>query len=362
MAASPPVPSPSNARLTEPPTKLRLSTPPEVLTAVPYLLGFPPKRSVVVLCMRGKKLGLTLRADFDMPTSELREMVMTRVTADGADTVLFVIFDPEEGVGGKRAGARLAKSLTRAFRQAGLLVRDALGVREGRYWSYLCRDVSCCPLDGRAVPVAGHDDDSRVAATLVAIGKAPLASREELVATLAGVSGPRAVEVRAGLTAALRAPWENPVDHWWNLVEHYTNTPPRPGRELPLAEATRLIVSLRDVAVRDEIISWTSGGALEGIIALLHELAPLALPPYDAQLLTTLGWAAYSNGNGTLAAMALDRALDADPKHSLAQLLWTALEAGVEPPILRELSLQIAELSGPVQRPNPLFRANPDGR
>ena len=66
MAASRPVPSPSNARQTEPPTKLRLSTPPEVLTAVPYLLGFPPERSLVVLCMHGKKLGLTLRADFDM--------------------------------------------------------------------------------------------------------------------------------------------------------------------------------------------------------------------------------------------------------------------------------------------------------
>jgi hypothetical protein len=60
--------------------------------------------------------------------------------------------------------------------------------------------------------------------------------------------------------------------------------------------------------------------------------------------------------------MALDRALDADPEHSLALLLWTALEAGVEPPMLRELSLQMAEPSGPVQPPNPLFRANPGGR
>jgi hypothetical protein len=362
MAASPPVPSPSNARLTEPPTKLRLTTPPEVLTAVPYLLGFAPERSVVVLCMRGKKLGLTLRGDFDMPAYELREMVLTRVRADGADTVLFVIFDPEAAVGGKRPGARLARSLTRAFRRDGLLVRDALGVREGRYWSYLCRDVTCCPPEGRAAPVAGHDEDSMVAATLVAIGSAPLSSREELDATLAGVTGNRAVEVMADLTAALRTPLPNPIDHWWNLVERYSDAPPRPGRELPLPEATGLIVSLRDVAVRDEIISWTGGAALTGIIALLQELAPLALPPFDAQLLTTLGWAAYSNGNGTLAAMALDRALDADPEHALAQLLWTALNAGIEPPILRELSLEMAEMSGPVQPPNPLFRANPGGR
>ncbi len=111
---------------------------------------------------------------------------------------------------------------------------------------------------------------------------------------------------------------------------------------MPLPEATRLIVSLRDVAVRDEIISWTAGEALTGIFALLKELAPLALPPFDTQLLTTLAWAAYSDGDGALAAMALERVLDADPEHRLAQLLWTALEGGIEPTILRELSLQMA--------------------
>lgn len=145
MAASAPVPSSSNVPLSGAPTKLRLTTPAEVLAAVPYLLGFTPERSAVVLCMQGKQLGLTMRGDLDMPAYELREMLQARIRADGADTALLVLFDPEAAVAGTRPGAPLAKSLIRTFRQDGILVRDALGVREGRYWSYLCRDVACCP-------------------------------------------------------------------------------------------------------------------------------------------------------------------------------------------------------------------------
>lgn len=340
MAALPPVPSALNARRSGRPAKLKLSSPTEVLAAVPYLIGFAPERSVVVLCMRGKQLGLTMRVDLDMPAYELREILLARVRSDGADTALVVIFDPDAAAGSARPGGRLARSLIRTFRQAGIHVQDALGVREGRFWSYLCRDGSCCPPEGRTVPAAGEDDHSRVAATFVAIGAAPLASRDELDATLAGVSGPRATEVRACLDDALRAPPAHPVERWSNLVERYSNGPPRPGHALPLAEAARLIVSLRDVAVRDEIISWTAGEALEGVLTLLRELAPLALPPFDTQLLATLAWAAYSAGDGALASMALERALNAHPHHSLAQLLWTALEAGIDPAKLREVSHQ----------------------
>ncbi len=59
MAASAPVPSSSNARYPARRPSSELSTPAEVLAAVPYLLGFAPERSVVVLCMQGKQLGLT---------------------------------------------------------------------------------------------------------------------------------------------------------------------------------------------------------------------------------------------------------------------------------------------------------------
>ena len=44
---------------------------------------------------------------------------------------------------------------------------------------------------------------------------------------------------------------------------------------------------------------------------------------------TLLGFAAWRDGNGPLAAVALERALLCDPDYSLAQLIWQAMFSGV---------------------------------
>src|ERR1700712_303025 len=170
----------------QPPLRLRLSSPSEVLAAVPYLIGFQPQRSIVVLSLRQKQVGLTMRLDLDMPPAELRSIVVARLEADGADTAVLIFFDPAPGARGQRPGAQLARGLIRAVRRAKMEVQDALGVREGRFWSYLCTQPGCCPPEGRPLPVAGSTDHSKVTSTFVAIGSAPMSSREELCASIAG--------------------------------------------------------------------------------------------------------------------------------------------------------------------------------
>jgi hypothetical protein len=343
MAVVPPLSEP----LSDPPVRLRLSSPAEVVAAVPYLIGFTPERSVVVLCLAAKQLGLTMRLDIDMPGDELRDLVLARLKGDGADTAVIVLFDPPASSGSRRPGAQLAKSLIRAVRRDGLHVQDALGIREGRFWSYLCSNPGCCPPEGRPVPPSGDADHSRVAATFVALGSAPMSSREQLAASVT-VTDARRVELAPIYEQALARPAAHPIDRWWTAVERYTAGPPRPGSALTPAEAARLVVSLRAVAVRDEVLSWTTGDEVTGVLAVLRELAPQALPPYDAQLLATLAWAAYSFGDGALAAVALERALRAEPDHSLARLLMLALEAGVTPEQLRTISRAVSGfLDGP---------------
>src|SRR5215204_5256956 len=43
--------------------KISLSGPAELLTIIPFHLGFQPSRSVVVVCFHGKRLGLVARID-----------------------------------------------------------------------------------------------------------------------------------------------------------------------------------------------------------------------------------------------------------------------------------------------------------
>ena len=326
----------------QPPARLRLSSPGQVLAAVPYLLGFAPSQSVVVLSLRGKQIGLTMRLDLDTPPAKLRETVVNRLRSDGATTAVIMLFDPDDlGGPGARPGARIARPLIRAVRRAGLEVRDALVVADGRFWSYLCDEPACCPPEGRLLPAAGDGDTSLVASTFVAMGSAPLASRDELSASV----GPASPERRAGIVPAferaLAAPAPDPLGRWWGVVRRYADGPPRSGRALPDSEVAQLVVSLRDVAVRDEILGWTAGAEITGVLAVLRELAPLALEPFDAQVLASLAWTAYSLGDGALAAVALARARDADPGHTLARLLELALESGVKPEHLQSISSQL---------------------
>jgi hypothetical protein len=345
--------------LPQPPARLRLSSPEQVLAAVPYLLGFAPSESVVVLSLRGKQIGLTMRLDLDTPAPTLRETIVKRLRSDGATTAVIIIFDPgDPGGPGTRPGARIARPLIRAVRREGMEVRDALVVHRGRFWSYLCTEPSCCPPQGRILPAAGDAGTSLVASTFVAMGTAPLASREELSASVDAASAERRAELLPAFERALAAPAAYPLQRWWEAALRYTEAPPR--RALPDSEAAHLIVSLHEVAVRDEVISWTAGDEITGVLAVLLELAPCAPPPFDVQVLATLAWAALSMGHGALAAVALERAHIIDPEHGLAGLLGAALESGVTPEQLRAIA---TELSAGVRLPDfPDGSRSPDER
>jgi hypothetical protein len=64
---------------------------------------------------------------------------------------------------------------------------------------------------------------------------------------------------------------------------------------------------------------------------LLHQL-PAEFTPAPAALLAFVAWQA---GDGALASIAIERALDADPNYSMALLIADALHAGLPPSAAR---------------------------
>ena len=95
---------------------------------------------------------------------------------------------------------------------AGIEVRDALRIDGGRWWSLLCTDEGCCPSEGREVEAATA---AAVAAEFTVIGRAPMAAREDLEASLGPVEAEVAL-VAAALDAlpgmpigAAREPWRD---------------------------------------------------------------------------------------------------------------------------------------------------------
>ena len=321
------------------PATVRLRDPGDLAVAVPQLLGFVPSESVVALSLRGRRsrLGLTLRADLvDVRhDAAVADMLAMRMAHDGAAKVAVVIY-----TGGADGGARLPRhDLVEAIEVAlSVPLLDALLVREGRWWSYLCSGVGCCPDDGRPLEPA-----STGAATLAAVhalqGRAVLPDRDAVVASLAPVPGVAAVSMRqatdraaAGHAALGQRFVDDARDLLLSLLVRYSEPPAR----LTDDEAACVIVAAHDVGLRDELLRWTAQRH-DPLHGLLRDVVRRAQPPLDAPVCSVLAWLAYSDGDGLVAATALDRALASDPSYSLARLLAEALAGQVHPRALKRV-------------------------
>lgn len=315
----------------------RLSAPADLVAVVPHLIGFVPTESVVLLALRGprRRVRVTLRLDVPRPrdADRVAASLVDKVRVVRADAVVALVYTDEPG---QRARQDLADALVRHCGEAGLELTEALLVRGGRFWSYTCSGP-CCPPEGTPLLREASGPVGLVQAETALAGRAVLADRDALHASLAPADDP-------ALTAAFRKAeggWpRSGVDRAALLREALAASP----RLLPHppAEAARLALALHDVLVRDEVATWSLDDA-ERLLALLHQLARQTPPPWDAPVCTLLAWTAYASGDGSTANVALERALATDPDYSLALLLRTALDRMVQPAEIRDLLRAAAE-------------------
>ncbi|MFG1778917.1 DUF4192 domain-containing protein [Micromonospora sp. NPDC049051] len=314
--------------------RLAVRSPADLIAAVPYLLGFHPTRSVVVVAMRGRRITFAARADLpDLadprdPAGHLAGVV-ARQDAETA-TVL--------GYGPAHLVTPAVDAVRAALSAAGLAVLDALRVTDGRYWSYLCVEPECCPPDGKPYDVAA----SEVSAAAVFAGQVALPDRDALVAQVAPVTGPartavREATARAGRRLAElsdRAPTADPrgeraVRSAGAAAVRSAQRRYRRGGALTDSEVAWLSLLLTHVPVRDH--AWERTDGRDADIALWTDVLRRAEPELIAVPAALLAFAAWRAGQGALAAVALERALAEHPGHSMALLLDDLLRRGVPP-------------------------------
>ncbi|MBU6245661.1 MAG: DUF4192 family protein [Actinomycetales bacterium] len=208
----------------------RLSGPDAVIASIPYLIGFHPQDSVVVVWLRNHRAALTQRVDVpsrecDIDAEAAATVAMARPAA--ADSAVILIFgqDPWELPGSSDAGQGLrgeadavtsplpadgwrediASALQACLERERVACLDILHVFEDRWWSYLCQD-GCCPRVGRRLD---PQVQAEVASWLGSTGSPPAPSRQAVVADLDADQQARAIvqpeveRIVAALTARL---------------------------------------------------------------------------------------------------------------------------------------------------------------
>jgi hypothetical protein len=346
----PPDPGPSSG-WSEPIT-VRVRDVGEIAAGLPHLLGFRPRESVVLLSLggvSGRRVGMTVRADIPPPehNRSLAGVLSRSLRTDRPDGAL--VFVVSEAADDEFPGDRglphhdLVWEMCRALSRLPVPVADVVLVRDGRWWSYDCPDSCCAPGAGTPLPTVATELE--VAA--IATGSVVERAREDLVARIAP---PPAYDARAMAAACARIGVDVSAavldvgleavgaESWTVLLSAMARCRPGPPADrLTDAEVARVVWGLRDVDVRDRALELALGGDAAGTEQLWTECTRRAPGPLDAAPATLLAVSAWLRGDGAMANIALDRALESDPGYRLARLLRDALTACVTPRDLRDL-------------------------
>jgi hypothetical protein len=332
-----------------------IHSPDSLIAAVPYLLGFVPLESLIIVWMDGSRVLVTQRADLPVVCdgangSEFAESLVRPLRAHAPSGAVILIAsghdvaDAGDGVGNQGhqrtrptlelPHAALADVVIATIEDMGVPVLDALLIRGDRYWSYCC-EGTCCPIQGRRVD---QTVATAVAANFIVRGVAALDSREAVMAVLApdhlaaARIEPLLTETEQDLGFSLGSGAPDTLERWRDDSIDLITALVVGGEHLCDAGVVEILLGLSDVRVRDTLV-WQISRSEDrhGALDVLCQVTRVAPAGYVAAVATCAGITAWLLGDGAKAATAVDRALADDPAYSLAILIATSLAAGLPP-------------------------------
>lgn len=317
-----------------------LTSPHDLLAAIPFLIGYHPIDSLVLVSIKDDCVGMAMRIDYPIDQSEVAfDLCATHISADEADGALIVAYQPL----GRRDGEQVLAQTTAALSRAGIAIYESILIAEGSYRSVLCHDMTCCPLEGRPVPPL---DSTRIAMESVVAGHPmPFATFADLGAS-----------VRSNLLAHEEQWLDRVQNSFVDPADSNLNDLQRDGATAVIDLANDFIAHgisadqdliahvlgrLSEIQVRDFALGSHDGESADGYRTMWMHLLRSAPPGFIAPVACLAAAIAYEYGDGALARAALDRALTDAPTYSLALLLQRVFNAGWPPRSFAEMRSEL---------------------
>lgn len=307
-----------------------LTSPHDLLAAIPFLIGYHPENSLVLVSLKDESVGMAMRVDFPTDIApESFDLLASHLRREESTAALIVAYLSSDKLDPEPAMANMCAALMRA----GIDIKESLIVRGNRYRSMICTDSTCCPPEGSEVPPL---DTSRIAAEHVIAGHPmPFATVGDLAQSI------------AALDSSYDSQWQDEVHAFWvssdteainelqrdgataviDLAGEYREGRGCEDREL----AARVIGRMSDIQVRDFALGSHTDESNEFYWRMWRDLLRIAPRGFVAPIASLFASMAYERGEGALAHRAIDRALADDDQYSLALLLRRVFTAGWPP-------------------------------
>jgi hypothetical protein len=316
-------------------TRLTVNSPTELISALPYLIGFHPADSIAVVAMRDRRVLFAGRHDLPAPGDPPSEALHLAAVVSNQEADSAVVL----GYGDPVAVTPAVRHAADALDRAGVRVLDVLRVTDGRFWTYRRAGEHGWPEGGRPCDPA----HSAFAAAATFAGQVALPDRASLVAQLAPVTGDQraAMTAATGRAQARIADLLRPATDFERLLRRAGRAAVR-GAERRYRAGGRLLddevawlgLLLVDLPVRD--YAWQRAGGTECERRLWADVLRRVEPAYVPAPAALLAFTAWQAGLGALARAALDRALAEDPEYQMAQTIHEALVFGLSPTLLAD--------------------------
>jgi Domain of unknown function (DUF4192) len=319
---------------------------------IPYLLGYHPSDSVVVVDMDPRRLvagSVLLRMDLDRILADPEAVGDLGRPFVGSAGVVVVIYGPAA-----RSTALLFPELSLSLGALGVWMVDAILVDGGLWWSLRFGDPCCRPENGTPVQPPA-DRPTPVTALATYAGWTALPDREALARTLDRVPAADDAELAAAIVtaeaemvAAAASPaglsrWRRATTELFRAVlrQARAGVDRYPPFRIATADVARLLSGLADRVVRDRCWRALECDTSSTAFNVCWDLVRRAPDPYRAPPLFLLGWVAWRRGNPSLADLAAERGLVADAGYEAARLLRVIVDRGVPPTRVTRLPRRI---------------------
>jgi len=296
----------------------------DVLALIPYTFGFHPQDSVVMLALSAR--GRPFHARVDLPpgpedAAAVVELLVEPAVLNAAERVILVAYTSHPQLAG-----RVLDALGSELAHHGIDTLVSLRV-DGRHWWHV--DALGDRGDPQPYDVTAHALTSEG----VLEGKVTYANREELRATVALADPERAAELAAAhrrlppLTRTGRTVLGSEGRWLLRVVADHVAT----DEHFDVPTAARVVRAIDVPALRDLAWCRTTRAEAPRHVRLWEPLVQSCPDTLVASPAAVLAFSAWLSGHGALAWCAVDRALHADPDHSLGRLVSDLLEAALPP-------------------------------